>query len=253
MNEAILSPDGRAVAFTSPISGFDQVFVMLASGGDPLQLTNDSVDKAVDSFSIDGTQIFYEAADEVRAVATLGGPSARLVGGARLVPSPTDDFFFFLNPRSDGVYRKPKTGLGDELIFDAAAKEGMLITRIWPYPDGKELLVAGKASELAPSTLTLFKVNAVTHAAQRAGELPGNPSRHRVGSAGQELVSQPHKRRRHKYLGIQLIRQWLQASYIRGRSRPVSDARPCRKRNLLCKRQANRCSSRVAYQQKTIR
>ena len=28
MNEAILSPDGRAVAFTSPVSGFDQVFVM---------------------------------------------------------------------------------------------------------------------------------------------------------------------------------------------------------------------------------
>jgi len=85
-------------------------------------------------------------------------------------------FFFFLNPRSDGVYRKPKTGLGDELIFDAA-KEGMLITRILPYPDGKELLVAvGMASEFAPSTLTLFKVNAVTHAAQRAGELPGNPT-----------------------------------------------------------------------------
>jgi len=176
MNEAILSPDGRAVAFTSPVSGFDQVFVMLASGGDPLQLTNDSLDKTVDSFSIDGTQIFYEAADEVRAVATLGGPSTRLVGGARLVPSSTDDFFFFLNPRDDGVYRKPKSGLGEELIF-GAAKEGLLITRILPYPDGKELLVAaGKASEFAPSTLTLFKVNAVTHAAQRAGELPGNPT-----------------------------------------------------------------------------
>ena len=95
MNEAILSPDGQAVAFTSPVSGFDQVFVMLASGGDPLQLTNDSLVKTVDSFSIDGTQVFYEAADEVRAVATLGGPSTRLVGGARLVPSPTDDFFSF--------------------------------------------------------------------------------------------------------------------------------------------------------------
>src|SRR5262249_10680170 len=176
MNEAILSPDGRAVAFTSPVSGFDQVFVMLASGGDPLQLTNDSVDKAVDSFSLDGTQIFYEAVDEVRAVAALGGPSTRLVAGSRLVPSPTDDYFFFLNPSGDGVYRKPKTGLGEELIF-GAAKEGMLVSRILPYPNGKELLVAaGKASEFTPSTLTLFKVNAITHNAQRAGELTGNPT-----------------------------------------------------------------------------
>jgi Tol biopolymer transport system component len=61
MNEAVLSPDGRAVAFTSPFSGFDQVFVMLASGGDPLQLTNDSLDKTVDSFSIYGTQIFLRS------------------------------------------------------------------------------------------------------------------------------------------------------------------------------------------------
>jgi len=175
MNEAILSPDGRAVAFTSPVSGFDQVFVMLASGGDPLQLTNDSIDKAVDSFSIDGTQIFYDTGvGEVQAVATLGGPSTRLVGGMRLVPSPANDYFFFLNPSGDGVYRKPKTGLGEELIFGS---DGMLFTRILPYPDGKELLVAaGKASEFTPSTLTLFKVNAVTHAAQRAGELTGNPT-----------------------------------------------------------------------------
>jgi serine/threonine protein kinase len=178
MNEAILSPDGRAVAFSSPVSGFDQVFVMLASGGDPLQLTNDSVNKVVDSFSIDGTQIFYETdVGEVRAVATLGGPSTRLVGGVGLVPSPTDDFFFFLNPNSDGVFRKAKSELGEELIF-SLAQEGMSFTTILPYHDGKELLVAaGKASEsLAPSTLTLFNVNTVTHAEQRAGGLPGYPT-----------------------------------------------------------------------------
>ena len=176
MNEAILSPDGRAVAFTSPVSGFDQVFVMLASGGDPLQLTNDSVDKAVDSFSTDGTQIFYETGGEAMAVAALGGPATRLVSGGRLVPSPTDDFLFFSNPSENGVFRKPKAGLGDELIFSLAS-EGMVLIRILPYPDGKELLVAaGKASEWAPSTVTLFNVNVVTHAAQRAGDLPGNPT-----------------------------------------------------------------------------
>ena len=31
MNSAVLSPDGHTVAFTSPVAGFDQVFIMLAS------------------------------------------------------------------------------------------------------------------------------------------------------------------------------------------------------------------------------
>jgi eukaryotic-like serine/threonine-protein kinase len=60
MNSAILSPDGRTMAFTSPVAGFDQVFIMLASGGDPLQLTSDSTDKGVDSFSPAGNEINFD-------------------------------------------------------------------------------------------------------------------------------------------------------------------------------------------------
>src|SRR5215469_11079281 len=41
MNGAKLSPDGHAVAFASPVGGIDQVFLMLTSGGEPLQLTSD--------------------------------------------------------------------------------------------------------------------------------------------------------------------------------------------------------------------
>ncbi|MGB8833409.1 MAG: protein kinase, partial [Candidatus Sulfotelmatobacter sp.] len=59
MNHAMVSPDGHTVAFTSPVEGFDQVFLMLASGGEPLQLTTDSIDKTVNGFSADGTQIYY--------------------------------------------------------------------------------------------------------------------------------------------------------------------------------------------------
>jgi len=184
MNGAVLSPDGRTVAFTSTVSGFDQVFVMLASGGDPLQLTDDSADKAVDSFSMDGTQIFYESNGEVQAVPTLGGATTRLANGAGLVTSPAGDFFFFLNSNNDGVIRRPKSGLGEELIF-SSAKEGMNLVRILPYLDGTELLVAAaKLSEnfvpgenyFVPSTLTLYKVNVVTHATERVSELTGNPT-----------------------------------------------------------------------------
>src|SRR5208282_2630123 len=45
MNYARLSPDGHTVAFVSPVSGIVQVFLMLISGGEPLQLTNDEGDK----------------------------------------------------------------------------------------------------------------------------------------------------------------------------------------------------------------
>jgi eukaryotic-like serine/threonine-protein kinase len=59
MNGAVLSPDGHTVAFASPADGVEQVFIMLATGGEPLQLTNDPVTKIVDAFSPDGTQIYY--------------------------------------------------------------------------------------------------------------------------------------------------------------------------------------------------
>jgi len=61
INSARLSPDGHAVAFISPVRGVDQVFLMLTSGGEPLQLTNDEGDKSVDNFSPDGPEIYYQA------------------------------------------------------------------------------------------------------------------------------------------------------------------------------------------------
>src|SRR5438876_11912353 len=41
MDAAKLSPDGHTVAFGSRVGGFEQVFVMLTSGGEPIQLTRD--------------------------------------------------------------------------------------------------------------------------------------------------------------------------------------------------------------------
>ena len=38
---------------------FFQVFLMLTSGGEPLQLTNDEGDKFVNSFSPDGKEVYY--------------------------------------------------------------------------------------------------------------------------------------------------------------------------------------------------
>ena len=59
MDYAALSPDGRTIAFTSPVDGYDQVFVMLTSGGEPLQLTKDEGNKTVVNFSSDDTEIYF--------------------------------------------------------------------------------------------------------------------------------------------------------------------------------------------------
>src|SRR6201987_2921037 len=80
MNRARLSPDGHNVAFASPVDGIAQVFLMLTSGGEPLQLTNDEGDKFVNTFSPDGTEIYYARSigrDEAWAVPTLGGSPRR--------------------------------------------------------------------------------------------------------------------------------------------------------------------------------
>src|ERR1700741_64271 len=59
MEGARLSPDAHTIAFSSPVGGIEQIFVMLSSGGEPLQLTNDDGDKILSSFSTDGTEIYY--------------------------------------------------------------------------------------------------------------------------------------------------------------------------------------------------
>jgi hypothetical protein len=76
MYHAKLSPDGHAVAFVSPVGGIAQVFLMLTSGGEPLQLTNDEGDKREGIFSPDGKEVYYERSlgrQEIWAVPALGG------------------------------------------------------------------------------------------------------------------------------------------------------------------------------------
>ena len=43
-------PTATPWRFVSPVGGIAQVFLMLTSGGEPLQLTNDEGDKDVDNF-----------------------------------------------------------------------------------------------------------------------------------------------------------------------------------------------------------
>jgi serine/threonine protein kinase len=180
MNSAVLSPDGHTVAFTSPVAGFDQVFVMLASGGDPLQLTNDSVSKYVEAFSPDGTEIYYSndfTVEESFSVPTLGGASSLVASGIALAISPDGNSFYFIKGRrgENAVFRKPKVGLGEEMIFHSP--ESSYPAHLLPFPDGKDLLVTtGDDQVLGSTTVTFYRVNLATHASQKIGELSGSPT-----------------------------------------------------------------------------
>jgi eukaryotic-like serine/threonine-protein kinase len=188
MNGAILSPDGRTVAFTSPVAGFDQVFIMLVSGGDPLQLTSDSVGKGVDSFLPDGTEIYYETGiGETWAVPTLGGAPTRVVSGGDLITSPDGNSFFFVKSGNTMIYRKPRSGVGEELIYNLGS-EGMAPWEMLAFPGGKDLLIAaGKANENFPSTKTLYQVNVADHKAVKLDELSGIPTGVVWGEPGKTL------------------------------------------------------------------
>ena len=140
---AALSPDGHTVAFSSQVAGVAQVFVMLTSGGEPLQLTNDEGDKFVDSFSPDGTQIYYSrnrSSDEEWAIPTLGGTPTRIAAGLSLVPSPDGASVFYVKGENSGIFRADKSGLNEERVFNMDAAK-LLPRKILPYPDGKRLLV----------------------------------------------------------------------------------------------------------------
>jgi Tol biopolymer transport system component len=143
MNFAQLSPDGHAVAFSSETEGVAQVFVMLTSGGEPLQLTNDEGDKFVDSFSPDGTEIYYErgrGVDEIWAVPTLGGNPSRVVSGSSLAPSPDGGSVFYIKRGSQAIFRSGKSRLSEEQVYSFGA-DALPPRRILPFPDGNRLLV----------------------------------------------------------------------------------------------------------------
>jgi len=61
-DEPALSPDHRAIAYTSDESGNLDIFVRPLRGGEPLRITNDAADDAQPAWSPDGTRIAFVSA-----------------------------------------------------------------------------------------------------------------------------------------------------------------------------------------------
>jgi serine/threonine protein kinase/Tol biopolymer transport system component len=143
IDQAHLSPDGHAVAFVSPVGGVQQVFLMLTTGGEPLQLTNDEGDKVVNTFSSDGKEIYYVRTlgrEEVWAVPTLGGSPRRVASVRYVVPSADGAYIYYPNSDNSGIFRAGKSGLNEELLYKSEDTSSLLYPLLL-FPNGNELLV----------------------------------------------------------------------------------------------------------------
>jgi Tol biopolymer transport system component len=174
MEGARLSPDGHDVAFASPVGGIWQVFLMLTSGGAPLQLTNDEGDKIVENFSPDGKEIYYEMTlgrDEIWAVPTLGGAPRRLVSGYHGVPSPDGGFIYFKKSDSPGIFRAAKSGLNEELVYNPQGSDLLFMPALL-FPGGNDLLAVGNQER--SSNFSFYRINVTSHEAVDLGGGSGN-------------------------------------------------------------------------------
>ncbi len=177
MRSARLSPDGRVVAFTSPLDGYDQVFVVLAAGGEPHQLTYDAGNKYVESFSPEGTEIYYRRSlviDEIWAVSTLGGRGRRLVSGFDFVPSSDGNSSFYFKRDSLALVRSPRSGVGEEVV-SGFNDFGVWPFGILPFPEGEDLLVIARNYDggYGANACRVYRVNIRSGRAQRLTDISG--------------------------------------------------------------------------------
>ena len=185
MDYAALSPDGRTIAFTSPVDGYDQVFVMLTSGGEPLQLTKDEGNKTVLNFSSDDTEIYFRLTlgnPEIWTIPTLGGTSKRMASGSTVTPSADGESLFFVKP--DGrIVRAPKSGSSEELVYTFPPTDSF-VAHLNAYPDGKSLLV----TSIGKSHMTSFqRLDLPTRNIESLGELQDTSTRSSWASPGKSL------------------------------------------------------------------
>jgi serine/threonine protein kinase len=166
MESAVLSPDGRTVAFSSNASSVLQVFLMLTSGGEPLQLTRDGGDKIVDSFSPDGTEIYYSrisGISEEWVVPTLGGSPRRLAPGIGVIPSRDGTTFFYAKRGRNVLFQSSSSGLNEEEIYRFEDYLDFYLL----YPDQKHLLAGTRPA--GSRGIRLQKINRVDHTAEDLG------------------------------------------------------------------------------------
>lgn len=168
-----LSPDGHAVAFVSPIGGVEEVFLMLTSGGEPLQLTKDEGDKFVEGFSSDGKEIYYRRSlgrGEIWAVPTLGGNPRHLLSASYIVSSPDGSEFYYVKSGSSDIFRVDRSALNEEAVFHPE-QTNLDFLPLLVFPGGKNLLAASRQG--SSTNFRFYRINLSSHKAIDLGEVSG--------------------------------------------------------------------------------
>ena len=250
MNSARLSPDGHAVAFASPAGGIQQVYLMLTTGGEPLQLTNDEGDKRVQNFSPDGKEVYYRRSlsrGEIWAVPALGGSPRRVAAGTstRVVPSPDGAYIYYGKPDNPGIFRAGKSGLNEVLVYDAE-NTGLRFFPLFLFPSGNDLLVVGVRSD-SPNVRHFSKINLNNHEVAdlgEVGEASANPDFVWAEPGNSILFSRTENGLTNIWKYSLKDRSLTQITFGTGPDySPMPD--PGRKRNLLCEWQILRVPHRL--------
>lgn len=188
-----LSPDGHTVAFSSGVDGVVQVFVMLLSGSQPLQVTRGEGDKWVAGFSHDGAQIYYlqyAGVEGTWAIPVLGGNPTRLLSGYLAAETPDGKFLYFLKRGNLGtLFRSERSGLNEEVMcrFD---KPLMDVVSLGWFPEKNKLLIA--ATEPEADNSHLFKLDISNKQIQEIGTIPIHPnSSLPITDSGEVLFEMP--------------------------------------------------------------
>ncbi len=169
MEHVAISSDGHTIAFTSPVDGYDQVFVMLTSGGGPLLLTKDEGNKAVRGFSFDGAEIYFARTlgeYEIWSIPTLGGASKHLASGEFVTTSP-DGQFLYVEKNDSRIVRIAKGASAEEPITTLP-----MVSTLSMYPDGQHLLVGS----LRDGKQTLQRLDLSSKKLETLSDLPGGVS-----------------------------------------------------------------------------
>jgi serine/threonine protein kinase len=165
MDHVALSPDGRTIAFTAPVDGYDQVFVMLTSGGEPLQLTKDDGNKSVRGFSSDGTEIYFAQTlgeYEIWSIPTLGGTAKHLVSGDYVASSP-DGQFLYVEKNDLRIVRVSKNSSSEDVVYSLPGYGDLRA-----YPDGQHLLIG----TLVSNSLRLDRLDISEKKLEKLADLP---------------------------------------------------------------------------------
>ncbi len=178
----ILSPDGRTIAFTSPVDGYDQMFVMLTSGGQPLQLTKDEGNKTPLAFSADGNEILFGPSlgdYEIWAIPTLGGSPHRVANGITVAPC-SDGHSLFVGTLRGQILRADSSGGAPEVLAEYSPSaahvgtanlgtaSGESFYELLVSPDCKSLLTLGRTG----SATIIDRLDVATRKFVRVGEIP---------------------------------------------------------------------------------